>query len=188
MVTADRATFADPEPIETERLRLRIFRPDDVDRVAPYFADPEVMKWMSTGQPVPRERVELAISRFIERFRENGFGLFAVELKESGTVIGHCGIIYLDNTPEVEIGYLLGQPYWGKGYATEAATAARDFGFNVVGLQRLVGIIRPGNVRSRRVLEKIGLRYEKDAFYYNMDCKYFALNRGEYERQRQWGQ
>ncbi len=171
--------------IETERLRLRMFRPDDVDAMAPFYADPDVMKWMSGGQPLPRERVALAIPRWIERFRENGFGLFAVELKDSGRLIGHCGIIYLDNTPEVEVGYLLGQPYWGKGYATEAATAARDFGFNVVGLSRLVGITRPENFPSQRVLQKIGLRYEKDAFYYNMDCKYFALNRDEYERQRE---
>ena len=171
--------------IETERLRLRMFTPGDVDAVAPFYADPEVMKWMGGGQPLTREQVAVAIPRRIERFRENGFGLFAVELKESGTLIGHCGIVYLDNTPEVEVGYLLGQPYWGKGYATEAAAAARNFGFNVVGLPRLVGITHPENVASQRVLQKIGLRYEKDAFYYNMDCKYFGLNRDEYERQRQ---
>jgi RimJ/RimL family protein N-acetyltransferase len=171
--------------LETERLRLRMFRPDDVDAMAQFYADPEVMKWMSTGQPVPRERVALAIPRFIERFREQGFGLFAVELKEGDTLIGQCGIFHLDNTPEVEVAYLLGQPYWGQGYATEAAGAVRDFGFNVVGLPRLVGITRPDNVPSQRVLQKIGLRYEKDAVYYNMECRYFSLDRGEYEKQRQ---
>ena len=171
--------------IETERLRLRVFRADDVDALAAFYADPEVMRWMRTGKPVPREQVERGVHRYIEGFRENGFGLFAVELKESGTLIGQCGIIYLDNTPEVEVGYLLGQPYWGRGYATEAAAASRDFGFNVVGLSRLVGITRPENVPSQRVLQKIGLRYEKDAFYYSMDCKYFALNRDEYEKLRQ---
>lgn len=177
--------FTDPAPIETERLRLRLFRPDDVDAMAPFYADPEVMKWMSGGQPLPRERVALAIPRYIEWFRKNGFGLFAVELKESGTLIGQCGIIYLDNTPEVEVGYLLGRPYWGKGYATEAAAASRDYGFNVVGLSRLAGITRPENVPSQRVLQKIGLRYEKDAVYYNMECKYFSLDRDEYETLRQ---
>lgn len=184
MATAEKPPFTDPEPIETERLRLRMFRPDDVDQMVPFYADPEVMKWMSTGQPIPRERVELAIPRYIERFHENGFGVFAVELKDSDMLVGYCGIVYLDNTPEVEIGYLFGRPYWGKGYATEAATAARDFGFNVVGLPRLVGITRHENIPSQRVLQKIGLRYEKDAFYYNMDCKYFSLDRDQYERQR----
>ena len=185
MATAEKPTFTDPEPIETERLRLRMFRPDDVDQLAPFYADPEVMKWMSTGRPVPRERVEMAIPRIIARFRENGFGLFAVELKDSDTLVGQCGIFHLDNTPEVEVAYLFGRPYWGKGYATEAAAAVRDFGFNVVGLPRLVGVTRPDNIPSQRVLEKIGLCYEKDAVYYNMDCKYFALDRDEYEQQRE---
>ncbi|HEX8220721.1 MAG TPA: GNAT family N-acetyltransferase [Chloroflexia bacterium] len=182
---AGQPTSTDPAPIETERLRLRVFRPDDLDALAAFYADPETMKWMRTGQPVPREQVERAIPRYIEVFKENGFGLFAVELKESGTLIGQCGIIYLDNTPEVEVGYLFGQPYWGQGYATEAAAASRDFGFNVVGLSRLVGITRPENVPSQRVLQKIGLRYEKDAVYYNMECKYFSLDRDGYEQLRQ---
>ena len=99
MSAAEKPTFTDPEPIETKRLRLRMFRPDDVDQLAPFYADPEVMRWMSTGQPVPRERVEMAIPRIIARFRENGFGLFAVELKDSNTLVGQCGIFHLDNTP-----------------------------------------------------------------------------------------
>ena len=175
----------DPEPIETERLRLRMFKADDLDALAEIYADPDVMQWMSTGQPVPRERVEAAIPRFNERFREHGFGIFAVERKEDGALLGWCGIFHMDNTPEVEVAYMLGQPYWGNGYATEAASAVRDFGFNVVGLPRLVGITRPDNIPSQHVLEKIGLRYERDTVFYNMDCKYFALDREEYEKQRQ---
>lgn len=183
--TTEKRAAGDPEPIETERLRLRMFRADDLDALAEIYADNEVMQWMGTGGTVPRERVEAAIPRFNERFREHGFGLFAVERKEDNALIGWCGIVHLDNTPEVEIGYMLGQPFWGKGYATEAAMSVRDFAFNVVGLPRLVGITRPGNTRSQHVLEKIGLRYERDAVYYNFECNYFALNRDEYEKQRQ---
>jgi RimJ/RimL family protein N-acetyltransferase len=178
MVTQDK-----PVPvIETMRLRLRGFTDDDLDALADIYADPDVMLYMPGGKPVPRERVAASIGRMIGYWQEHGFGLWAVEEKESGEsrLIGRCGLVHLDNTPEIEVGYLFAKDYWGKGYATEAARAALDYGFTQLGLDWIVAITRPENVASQHVLEKIGMRFERDARYYDMDVRYFSIR--EYAR------
>ena len=108
----------DPVPVfETRRLRLRGFTNDDLDALAAIYADPDVMRYMPGGKPVPRERVAASLRRMIDHWQEHGFGLWAVEDKESGRLIGRCGLVHLDNTPEVEVGYLFAADCWGKAYA-----------------------------------------------------------------------
>src|SRR6476661_5794721 len=110
--------------IETARLRLRPFRAADLDALAPIYADPLVMRYMRTGQPAPRERVQVALGYYIAYWDDHGFGVWAVEHPADGALIGQCGLFHLDNTPEVEVAYLLAPPYWGQGLASEAAAAA----------------------------------------------------------------
>ena len=166
--------------VETARLRLRPFRPADLDALAAIYADPVVMRWMRTGLPVPRNQTEEAIAWYIGYWAAHGCGQWAVEQQADGALVGRCGLFGLDQTDEIEVGYLLGQPYWGQGDASEAAEAALRWGFTALGLERIVGVVRPENVASQRVLEKIGLRYERLAHHYNLDLYYYGLDRAAY--------
>ena len=96
------------------------------------------------------------------------------------SLIGRCGLVHLDNTPEIEVGYLFAADCWGKAYATEAARAALDYGFTELDLDRIVAITRPENLASQRVLEKIGMRFERNARYYDMEVRYFSIPRARY--------
>ena len=160
--------------LETERLVLRRLSPADVDVLAPYFADPEVVRFLG-GEPRTREEVATSIAYFIRAFDLDGIGQFAVERKEDGLVLGRCGILNWETDPwrpvaraeatkptETEIGYALGRPHWGQGYATEAATAVRDYARSELERERLIALIHEDNVASKRVAEKLGMAYEHD--------------------------
>ena len=168
--------------IETARLRMRPFILDDLDPLSLIYGDADVMKYIRDGQPVSREQTEASLKSFIEEWNRHGFGLWAVLYKEDESLIGFCGLRFLDNTPEVEVGYRLAKTHWGMGLATEAARASLRYGFETLDLQRIVAVVHPQNSASQRVLEKIGLRYEKVGRYYNMDLKYYACARDEFIR------
>lgn len=168
--------------IETARLRLRPFAEGDLEALVALNSDREVMKHITGGEPMPPEQSEARLKFYLSHWQQHGFGLFAVEYKGKDEFAGFCGIQYLDNTTEVEIGYRLAKDYWGKGIATESAKACLKFGFGDVKLDRIVAVVRPDNLASQHVLEKIGLRYEKLAHYYNVDVMYYSINRDEYKQ------
>jgi len=152
---------------ETRRLFLRHFQMADGDAMDGVFGDAEVMHYGRGVQTQQWVRDWLA-ERLEDDRQERGFGLWAVVEKCSESVIGFCGLSrYPDvcGQPEVEIGYRLARPHWGQGYGTEAARAVRDYGFNTLSLTRLIATIDPQNVASIRVVEKIGMRYEKDVMF-----------------------
>jgi RimJ/RimL family protein N-acetyltransferase len=152
---------------EAQRVVLRCFHVADLDAMAGVFGDPEVMRF----GPGPRSRdwVRGWLCGCLEDYyRKWGFGLWAVVHKPDRRVIGYCGLTRFDDIggqSEIEIGYRLVREFWGRGLATEAARAVRDYAFGVLGLQRLVSIIDPHNGASLRVAEKTGLRYEKDVIF-----------------------
>jgi RimJ/RimL family protein N-acetyltransferase len=97
----------------------------------------------------------------VASYEKFGFGLYAVELKESGAPVGICGLLKRDSLDDVDIGFALLQKFWGHGYAYESAAAMMDYGWNKVGLNRIVAITAPENHDSIKLLEKIGLRFER---------------------------
>jgi ribosomal-protein-alanine N-acetyltransferase len=111
---------------------------------------------------------------------KHSFGMWAMIHKQSDKMIGRCGLCFLDNSPQVELGYALDKPYWNIGLATEASRASLEYGFKEVGLERIVGIAKPENIASQRVMQKVGMKYEKNAHYYNTDVVYYALSRADY--------
>ena len=158
----------------TERLLLRPLSPDDVDALAAFYADPEVMRYMG-GRALGRKESEESITRMIRWFEADGFGQLAVVRKQDGELLGRCGILIWETAPwkptakteaqiptETEIGYALGRKHWGRGYATEAATAVRDYAYGKLGEGRLIALIQGGNDASKRVAEKLGMAYERD--------------------------
>lgn len=145
--------------IETARLTLRPMRAEDVDHLLPIFADPRVMA--SFGSALfDREQMEQWVRRNLDHQAQHGYGLFSVILRESGLLVGDCGLEVLGAgaEAEVEFGYDVRSDHWSRGLATEAASAVRDYAFQTLKLPRLVSLIRTGNGASRRVTEKVGMR------------------------------
>ena len=166
--------FIIPE-IETERLCLRAFTPDDLDELFTVFGDAEVMRYISGGKPRSREDTKKGLLSSLAGWQRRGFGLWAVVVKESKKMIGYCGLIFLDDTPEIEVAYGLARAYWGKGYATEAALASLRFGFDELKLKRIVAVVNPENIPSQRVLEKLGMTYMKMAHHYEADLMCYEM-------------
>ena len=136
------------------------------------------------GPGVTRSREETAgkIQEMDLHWQAHGFGMWAAVDPSTGTLLGRGGLAFLDGGPEVEVGYLIDRQHWGKGLATELAAASLKFGFERVGLDRIAGITYPENLASQRVLEKIGMRYERDDVFYGVLCRYYALDRPEESR------
>lgn len=163
--------------IETSRLRLRMFRPSDLDALAGITGDAEVMKYLGTSGARSREKTKNTIDAILRHWDEHGFGIWALDHKADRRLIGWCGLQMLEKTPEVEVAYLLAKAYWNQGLATEAARASIEYGLDELKLQRIVAIARPENVGSYRVMEKVGMKYERDAHFYNVDVVYYAIDR-----------
>lgn len=165
--------------IETPRLWLRQFTPDDLNELYSLYINPDLMTYIGKGIRTKNE-TQTALSSIIKHY-EHGFGMWAVIYKDDDKLIGRCGLCFLDNTPEVELGYLLNKSYWRRGLATEASHASLKYGFEVVRLEKIVAIAKPENIASRRVMEKVGMKYEKDAYFYNNDVVYYSISQDVYQ-------
>jgi RimJ/RimL family protein N-acetyltransferase len=147
--------------LETPRLFLREMRAADVESLHRLFSDPLLMRFWPVFTRAETEQWVAANQR---RYAQDGFGLWAVTFKSSDEAIGDCGMVRheVDGTMETGIGWHLLREHWGRGYATEAAAASRDYAFAQLGVERLVASIHPENYASRRVAEKIGMRLIKE--------------------------
>jgi RimJ/RimL family protein N-acetyltransferase len=159
--------------LETLRLVLRVPRLDDAEAFSEYLADPEVMRFLG-GETVQREDVPSVVRKWLGRWEANGVGPFAIERRDDGRVVGRAGIIVWDTRDwrnstwteagehaQPELGWALGRAHWGKGYATEAAGAVRDWAREERSVERLISLINPGNVKSQRVAERLGATPEE---------------------------
>lgn len=149
------------------------------DRV---WSDPEVMRYITPeGWPYAREESPDLVRKVISFFEEHGFGQWAVTLKESGELIGYCGLKILKATGEVELLYGVGKSYWNRGLVTEAARAALRYGFETAGAEKIVAIALPENVGSWRVMEKAGMRRDGTMRHEGYDCVRYVATREEFE-------
>ncbi|NET27379.1 GNAT family N-acetyltransferase [Okeania sp. SIO1I7] len=160
--------------IETERLKLRQFILDDLDELYNLYHNPKVMKYVGKGI-LTKPETEAKIFSIIKSWEKNNFGMWAVVHKRDHKMIGRCGFCFLDNTPEIELGYLLNPVYWYRGLATEAAKASLRYGFEQLKLEKIVAVAQPENIASRRVMEKVGMKYEKEANYYQSSVVYYTI-------------
>ena len=165
--------------IETARLLLRMFTLDDLDDLAPIFGDPDVVRYLGEGKPASREETETALISIIKHWERHGFGRWAVVHKEHRRLIGYGGLRSLYDTPEVV--YLLAKEYWGMGLATEIAKACLRYGFETHHFDRIVAIVKPENMASRRVLAKVNMKYEMETSYYNINVVQYTISRAEYQ-------
>jgi len=170
--------------LETERLFLRRFTEDDVENLHDLDGDPEVMRFLTGGEPTPRGVIENEILprflRYHERF--DGFGIWAAIEKSTGEFLGWFGFKPSEEsvTDEVELGYRLRRSAWNKGYATEGSRALIRKGFTGLGVQRVFAQTMAVNLASRRVMEKSGLRLVR-AFHEEWPNPIAGLEHGEVE-------
>lgn len=173
--------------LETARLILREFCREDAEALAAVLSDPGTMRFYPA--PLDRAGVEEWIARNLRRYAEYGHGLWAIVLKSNGEMIGDCGLTVqtVDGADEIEIGYHVRRDLWGQGVATEAAGACRDFGFATLPVARLVSIIRPENLPSRRVAEKNGMTIWKEEMRVGFVHLIYAIHRDQPENRRAGG-
>lgn len=148
-----------PIPVlQTPRLVLRGFGPDDFEGFAALCADAEVMRFM--GPPVGRAEAWRLLATIVGHWSLRGHGLWAVEERATGAFLGRAGLWNPEGWPALEVGWALRREAWGKGYATEAGRAALDWAFAALGAEHVVSLIHPANARSIRVAAKLGERRE----------------------------
>ena len=174
--------------LETDRLVLRPPVAEDADALAPMYADREVMRYLGNGRTLSREETGFSVQRMIDAWAADGFGLFTTVRKEDETVIGRVGIIVWnpdtwepvrassEGRKELEVGYTIGKPYWGQGYATEAAGAARDFAIERLAARRLIALIIHGNDASENVARKLGFEHERDIRFGRREAGLYSLD------------
>jgi ribosomal-protein-alanine N-acetyltransferase len=166
--------------LTTPRLRLRPFTLTDHAAHAALYSDAEVMRYMPRGPMSPlaaRQASLTVLTHFIEHWAQHAFGVWAVTDKTTGQLLGQCGLRFLPELNEVEVLYLLARASWGQGLASEAARAALAYGFDQVGLDRIIALTKPENIASRRVMEKLGMQYEKNLHIFNLEAVYYGMMR-----------
>jgi RimJ/RimL family protein N-acetyltransferase len=152
--------------LETERLSLREITEDDLDDLLEIWGDPETMRFF------PRTLDSQAMREWIERnqrrYEQYGHGLWATTMRSERKLVGDCGLVIqeVEGIEELEVGYHFNRKYWGRGFATEAARACMDYAFERLGRRRVISLIRPENMPSRRVAERNGLRVEKEVLWH----------------------
>jgi len=163
--------------LQTQRLTLREFEPEDVGALATILSDRETMRYY----PMSFDRAAVVdwIRRNRTRYANDGHGLWAMILNSTGELIGDCGLVRqsVDGADEIEIGYHVRRDLWGHGYATEAARACRDYGFANLKVDRLISLIRPENLASCRVAEKNGMTIWKEVTRANLLHYVYAITR-----------
>jgi RimJ/RimL family protein N-acetyltransferase len=146
--------------VETGRLTLRAFCASDLDAYAAMQANPEVMRHLVTGRTSTPVEVWRTMATNLGQWALRGYGMWAVEEIDGGKFIGSVGIFQPLDWPEPELAYSLDQPFWGQGFASEAAAAARDWLFRHFSFQRIASFIRPDNHASKRVARRLGATSE----------------------------
>lgn len=163
------------EILRTRRLLLREMTEGDISDLEEMLLDPEVM--YAYPHTFTKEDVENRLARQQQRYRQDGFGLWAVVLRSTGEMVGQAGLTWQDceGQPVLEVGYLLKKRFWHQGYASEAARACRDYAFRVLGAEKVSSIIKTDNLASIRVAQRNGMAREKafTAHYYNVPVPHY---------------
>jgi RimJ/RimL family protein N-acetyltransferase len=148
--------------LETERLILRRLATDDADFMLQLMNEPGFIKYVADrGLRTTADAAEYIAQKIIPSYARFGFGFYRVDLKESETAIGICGLVKRDTLEEVDVGFSILERFCRQGYTYEAAVAVMDYGRNVLGLPRIVGVTAPDNRASIHLLEKLGLKLQR---------------------------
>ena len=163
--------------LETNRLLFCPWESADWLAFKPIATDPLVMKYISGGEPWPDEKIVEFVDRQIRHFREHGFCLWKLLLRENHQLAGFCGLQQLDDLPDIEIGWWLASDQWGQGLATEAARCALEDGFTRIGLSRIVAVALRENRASIRIMEKLEMRFESEVTHRGFRVDLYSMEK-----------
>lgn len=163
------------QPFNSERLYYRPFRRIDAAAAFTFFGDPEVMKYSAFGVHPTVDRTREMIAELIDHNRRRGFSFWAVIERDTDELIGMVGLSEFDEWGDLELAYRFRRDRWGRGYATEAATAWVAKGFSTLDLLQIVAVVEPGHVVSRHILEKIGMRFIEQRVSHGKPVDYMAV-------------
>lgn len=170
--------------LESQRFLFRELQEDDLPFVAMMLADPLVMQFYPSTYAMAGAREWL--DRQMRRYRSHGYGKWLLLEKSTGQPVGQVGLApqVVDEMEETEIGYLIQKAFWRRGYATEAATAVRDYAFQKLSKDHVISLIRPVNIPSQGVAEKIGMRPDRVTMFAGLEHIVFKITRAEWTRAR----
>ncbi len=173
--------------LATERLVLEPLGRDHLAAYTALIADPLVHRYLSQAKAIaadPAGQAERIVGVARQQWRERGYGPFAVFERAGGGFVGRGGLFWVERLQGVEINYMLAPVAWGRGYATELATAFLAFGFGQLGLERMVATTNPDNAASRRVLLKVGMTADGQRDFGTHMVDFFAIDRADWARGR----
>lgn len=165
----------------TQRLTLRRFRPADIEILDEIVSDPDVIRYFPLSSPWPQEVTQKWVEKHWSHWELHNFGWWALVFRETKKLLGWCGLGVLEETGEIEVLYLLDKSHWGMGLATEAAQFSIDYAFQALNLEAVIGLTHPNNIASQRVLQKIGLIFNKEAQYFGMNLYKFLIDNQTYQ-------
>lgn len=170
--------------IETVRLILRPVSMDDFMHLNQMYTNPKVMKYIYNGSTFSEADAYKRVKGFVDHWEKHGFGMWILQVKSSNQIAGYAGLRYFeDNRPEfngkIELGYIIDEPYWGSGYASEAVTACVRAGLNQYHLKRILATILPENIASQKIALKAGLKHTFDAEFDGLKHYIYEIKREE---------
>lgn len=163
--------------LETERLALRMFREEDFETYAAICADPEVMRYLGEGKTLTRGEAWRQMAMILGHWQLRGYGLWAVEERATGALVGRIGFFNPEGWPGFELGWVLGRAAWGKGYATEGARRALAYAFTEMGRQHVISLIYPANTPSIRVAARLGETLERRTALFGQEVLVYGIGR-----------
>jgi ribosomal-protein-alanine N-acetyltransferase len=164
----------------TKRLFMRRLGTDDLDGFYEIMRKEEVVVWLGGTAGKTRDETKTTIEKYAAQWKEKGYGVWGVFDRQTGELLGDCGLNFLKETGEVEIMYAFDPKYWGRGYATEAATAALEYAFKRARLDRIIVLSKPDNTRSKNVIKKLKFKFVGTKRYFNMDLLCYEMSRDSY--------
>ncbi len=168
--------------LETDDLILRAFRDTDLDDYAAMLADPKIVRHIRDGEPYTREESWRSMAFFHGHWSLRGYGMWAVEHKETHRCIGRVGLHNPEGWPGLEVGWLIDSEYWGQGYATQGARASLDYAFSILNAEQVLSLIKDDNLASIRVAEKIGETFIREDTLLGFDHHVYGIKANEYNR------
>ncbi|HEY6328507.1 MAG TPA: GNAT family N-acetyltransferase [Blastocatellia bacterium] len=163
--------------LETERLQLRHFREEDLDAYAEICADPVVMRYLGEGKILSRAEAWRQMAMFAGHWHLRGYGIWAVDERGTGRLMGRIGLHNPEGWPGLELGWVLARSAWGNGYATEGAQRALEYTFNDLQQDQIISLIHPENSASIRVAERLGETLKRRIELFGHSCLVYGIDR-----------
>lgn len=165
---------------ETDRLTINKLTPENLSWLIELRSVESVYRYMGGPEMQNEKAITERMPFYLECHEKFGFGFSTMTLKATGTLIGTSGLQPLGETGEIEVGYNLAEEYWRQGFGYECAVAWLAYGFDVAGLERIVAVADPANTGSWRIMEKCGMKYERNETHYGMNCVFYAVSREDF--------